>query len=330
MDDIERVDDGPWSPEEVATIARAVNRAPSVHNTQPWSLSVHDRVVELHQRGDIAPSQYDPEGRDRLISCGAALTNLVLAIRKLGWRAELAFGEDPRQLVSVAGSTRLLPSEAELQRYEAIAHRASHRRPFDSRPVSGPDEEALLSAAECLPSLRARWITGSEEALHLARLLTYAARVQHADEIYQRELASWIDDPTDSRPGGVPAKALGTQGLGAVGLVSGSTHVPDEAWLAARIETESVLLLSTPDDGVRAHLDAGAALQNAWLEATHRALGASVMTQCLQLDEVREGLAQPGHQPDSIQALMRFGHPAGIVPRSSRRPLEEIFNDNQR
>lgn len=333
MNDIEHVapvDDRPWSPEEAAIIARAVNRAPSVHNTQPWALSMHGRVVDLHQRDDIAPSQSDPEGRDRTISCGAALTNLVLAVRKLGWQADIAFRGDSKHLASVAASRRLEPSQAEIQRYEAIADRASHRRPFGPQPVSGPDQGALRSAAETLPSVRARWITGNAEALHLARLLTYAARVQHADEAYQRELASWIVQPAESKPSGVPAEALGVQGLGAVGLVTGATRAPDEAWLAARVESESVLLLSTPEDGLRAHLDAGAALENAWLEAAHRGLGASVMTQCLQLGEIRRGLARDGGGPDSVQVLMRFGHPAAPVSRSTRRPLEEIFDDRPR
>ncbi|MEV4729672.1 hypothetical protein [Saccharopolyspora sp. NPDC049426] len=96
MDDIERVDDRPWSPEEVATIASAVNRAPSVYNTQPWSLLMRDRVVELYERDSPAELRHDTEGRDRLISCGAALMNLVLAVRKLGWRAELPSGHDFR------------------------------------------------------------------------------------------------------------------------------------------------------------------------------------------------------------------------------------------
>lgn len=329
MDDNERADDRPWSPEEAATIARAVNRAPSVHNTQPWSLSMRDRVVELNEQHDAEPSRHDPQGRDRVISCGAALTNLVLAVRKLGWRAELAFG-DVRALVSVTGSSRLPPTDGELGRYEAIAHRTSHRRPFDPSPISEADERALLNAAESVPLVRAQWVSGSEEALHVARLLTYAARVQHADASYQRELASWIVQHTESERRGVPSQALGTQGLGAVGLVSGATHVPDETWLAARVEAESVLVLSTPDDGVRAQLDAGAGLESAWLEATHRALGASVMTQCLQLNEIREGLGQRRHGADAVQALMRFGHPVANVPRSARRPLEELFHDDPR
>ncbi|MBQ0924936.1 Acg family FMN-binding oxidoreductase [Saccharopolyspora endophytica] len=330
MDENEGTDDRPWSPEEAATIARAVNRAPSVHNTQPWSLSMRDRVVELHEQHDAAPSRHDPQGRDRVISCGAALTNLVLAVRNLGWRAELAFGGDVGPLVSVTGSSRLPPTDAELRRYEAIAHRASHRRPFDPHPISEADERALLNAANSVPSVRAQWISGSEEALHVARLLTYAARVQHADASYQRELASWIVQHNESERRGVPSEALGAQGLGAVGLVSGATHLPDETWLAARVEAESVLVLSTPDDGVRAQLNAGAGLESAWLEGTHRALGASVMTQCLQLSEIREGLAQRGHGADAVQALMRFGHPVASVPRSARRPLEGIFHDDPR
>ncbi|RRO16869.1 hypothetical protein EIL87_11265 [Saccharopolyspora rhizosphaerae] len=325
----ERVHDGPWSREETATLARAVNRAPSVHNTQPWSLSVHDRVAELHEQVEDDPSRHDPEGRDRKISCGAALTNLVLAVRELGWRAEVSFSGSEAPLVSVTGSGRQPPTDAEHGRFEAIPLRTSHRRPFDARPVDSADVEAVRAAAQTVPSVQGRWVTGGEEALELARLLTYAARVQRADESYQRELAGWIVKHGEADTRGVPSDALGARGIGAVGLVSGSTHVPDEAWLATRIEEESVLVLSTEDDEPRAHLDVGSALEHAWLEATHRGLGASVTTQFLHLGEVRSGLSQQLDLTGVVQVLMRFGHPADPGSRSGRRPAEEIVTDHR-
>ena len=64
----------------IATAARA----PSVHNTQPWRFRVGEYTIELH--ADVCRKlRVDPLGREMLISCGAALFGLRLAVRSLGY-----------------------------------------------------------------------------------------------------------------------------------------------------------------------------------------------------------------------------------------------------
>src|SRR5271166_6228350 len=59
-------------------------RAPSLHNTQPWRFAVSGDVIEL--RADASRQlSVDPGGREMLISCGAALYGLRLAVRSLGY-----------------------------------------------------------------------------------------------------------------------------------------------------------------------------------------------------------------------------------------------------
>ena len=62
----------------------AAARAPSVQNTQPWRFKVAESAIELYcdsRRQLLA----DPDGREMLISCGAALYGLRLAVRSLGY-----------------------------------------------------------------------------------------------------------------------------------------------------------------------------------------------------------------------------------------------------
>ena len=72
-------------------------RAPSVHNTQPWRFRVSSNTVELRsdpRRKLLA----DPSGREMLISCGAALFALRLAVRSLGYLPVTELLPDPAQL----------------------------------------------------------------------------------------------------------------------------------------------------------------------------------------------------------------------------------------
>ena len=318
-----------WSEQEVEALAKAVRNAPSVHNTQPWSLRVLGSTATLHERPDLDLSWHDPQGRDRTISCGAALANLVLAVRNTGWAVDERLEpseEEPDVVACVLATRREAPTAVESQRYRAIIRRTSHRRAFERRGLSDATYEALRSPATS-PDVYARWVTGEQEAFELARLLGYAARARRGDEHYQRELALWTQRTADAEPPeGLPSDAHAFGGVPAVGLVTSSGALPDEHVLASRIEDEAVLVLSTRDDSRSARLRLGEAMQLAWLEATSLGLATSVMTHPFQLSEVRRVLAERLGLPGTPWVVMRFGYPTVPPPRSSRRPLSDTFH----
>src|ERR1700761_9484574 len=58
--------------------------APSVLNTQPWWFYGADHEIGLHSDTAHKLPVADPDGREMLISCGAALFTARLALRYLG------------------------------------------------------------------------------------------------------------------------------------------------------------------------------------------------------------------------------------------------------
>ena len=73
---------------QVRYLAGVACRAPSLHNTQPWHFSVGGDAIEL--RADASRRlNVDPDGREMLISCGAVLYGLRLAVRSLGYLPEV-------------------------------------------------------------------------------------------------------------------------------------------------------------------------------------------------------------------------------------------------
>src|SRR4029079_2769137 len=71
-------------------------RAPSVHNTQPWRFTVTEQAVELYADPGRQLLE-DPAGGEMIISCGAALFGLRLAIRSLGYQPEADLFPEPGQ-----------------------------------------------------------------------------------------------------------------------------------------------------------------------------------------------------------------------------------------
>jgi hypothetical protein len=123
------------------TTARAVialaNRAPSVHNSQPWRWRVESSSIDLFADPDRALPATDPDSRDLRLSCGAALHHLRVALLAAGLGATVHRLPDPANPMHLAAvethSGRPSPDDLALAR--AIENRRSDRRVFSSWPV---------------------------------------------------------------------------------------------------------------------------------------------------------------------------------------------------
>jgi hypothetical protein len=302
-----------WTRGEIEVVETAVGAAPSVHNTRPWILEFHDgHGLSLFERLDRSLPHHDPLGRDRLLSCGAALENAVLAMRILGWAPDVRLLPDPDRRDEVAradATSRREPSDVDLARYAAVPLRHSYRQPFAARPVDAGWRTALTAAAGT-EGVEVRAIA-DEQVDVLARALDHAALVLKADRAYQRELSAWTAIVPNPLPGTGVADVPGRLAtLPWAGLVRRTTALPDAVTLAARLRRECLLLVETPDDGPRDQLRAGRALQATWLAATAAGLAGSLLTQPLHVREVRAGLIEGLGLAGFPQAILRLGHPA--------------------
>ncbi|MFC9250264.1 Acg family FMN-binding oxidoreductase [Amycolatopsis thailandensis] len=318
-----------WSTAETEVLARTLLWAPSVHNTQPWLLEFERDRLLLVERRDLLLPEHDPLGRDRVISCGAALANLEIAIRVLGYGPRTETFPDPERpevVASLAPGERALPSADDLHRYSAIERRRSYRRRFSGLPVS-PQRIGELVVAASSAGVEAKPIRDELELTRVAELLEFAAEAHQHDHGYQRELALWtIRDEVSHRHGvGLAATALPQGSLPWAGLVRPSTALPDNAVLMRRLAEETLLVFLTLDDTRYDHLAAGHAVQTTWLAAVDGGLVGSVLTQPLHLPEVRSALCEDLELAGFPQALMRFGHPSGSVSSSPRRAVDEVL-----
>ena len=140
-----------WKP-DIERIVEAAQHAPSIFNSQPWSFRIcADDRIELRanlggkdgvDRGHwdqwLSPSgQFhpDPLAREFVISCGAALFNLRLAIRVAGHDLTVwplpDHGRDSTLLATIEIATNRIepPTNEEQELYEAIWRRRTNRWP---------------------------------------------------------------------------------------------------------------------------------------------------------------------------------------------------------
>jgi nitroreductase len=305
-------------------------RAPSVHNSQPWRWRVGDRTVHLYADRTRQLPETDPDGRDLLLSCGAALHHLRVGFAALGWRAEvhrLPNPAEPDHLAAVEPH-RHDPTPAEVSLAAAIPRRRTDRRRHSSWPVPSGylDEMAQLAAEE---GTVFRTACGAARD-HLARAIQQAAREHAADADYQAELAAWsgryesedgvpaanVPAP-DETPGALPGRVFSEPGLA---QPPGAAGEDDETVLA---------VISTASDDAMSRLRAGEATSAALLTATSVGLASCPLTEPLEVASTRQFVRTHVTEDSFPQLVLRLGWApvnADPLPATSRRRLEDVVD----
>jgi nitroreductase family protein len=318
-----------------ATVLAALElavRAPSLHNTQPWRWRVGDESVQLYLDQARQLPATDPEGRELIISCGAALHHLLVACSSLGWSGRLQRLPDPTQpacLAHVQFSPRT-PPRADADLAAAIPRRRTDRRRFTSWPVPA-ELIGELSELAAENGMTLRPITEPELRWKTYRAIAEAAGQQTTDPAQAAELAAWsgrdpcADDgvPTANvpQPGRVPGQPPMRE-FAQSELDQPPTHGEPEA--------AALLLLSTPADTPLQWLRAGELTSAILLAATRDGLAASPLTQPLEIADTREFLRTQiaGTAAAHPQILLRIGWTppaADELHPTPRRPLAEVI-----
>ena len=138
----------------VRTVLALASRAPSVHNTQPWRWRVDEAALHLYSDAGRQLPNTDPEGRDLILSCGAALNHCVIALAAHGWRAKVTRFPDPAEpghlaSIEVAGYHA---DSLDIALAAAIPRRRTDRRHYSSWPV--PVGDIALMAARAARNRR--------------------------------------------------------------------------------------------------------------------------------------------------------------------------------
>ena len=135
---------------ELASCVRAAVSAPSIHNSQPWRFRYRHGGVDVIADQTRRLEVIDPSGRELLISVGAAIFNLRLAMRRLGRVPAVRLFPDPAEpdLVAVVTPGPAAPPSAELTSLvDAMARRHTNRQPFARVAIPSAVLDELTEAA---------------------------------------------------------------------------------------------------------------------------------------------------------------------------------------
>ena|SRR5215469_14406052 len=319
----------PISSEQARYLIATAARAPSIHNSQPWRFRVSKFAIELYADPERKLG-VDPLGRELLISCGAALFGLRLAIRSIGYQPLVRLLPDRSQLRLLATITLGLgqpPTPLETQLLEAMPHRHTHRGPFaaDVLPaglVAALQHDALAEGARLAP------ISRGAEYQRLADILRLASRRQDADPIAQADIRRWTREQASNARDGVPATAFPVVPHGGDGrlrqrdfdLGRGLGQLEDEGQQPA-----ATFALLTMRDGRADWLRAGQALHRVLVHAASAWVFAGIYTQPLEAAAIRALIRARLELPGAPQTLLQLGV-ARTTRATARRPATDIID----
>jgi nitroreductase len=318
-------------PTTVTAMLAAAARAPSIHNTQPWRFVVSTHAIDLY--ADLARKlRYDRAGREMLISCGAALFGLRLAVRELGYLPAVSLFPEPSRMGLLARVTlgpKAPVTAMERRMLAALPHRHTHRGAFDPGEVpasllAGLQHDALAEGATLA------LIDGPGKYPKLAALAAEATRMQALNPAAREEILRWSRAAGSPARDGVPAAAFAPAGAAVSGRLAQrdfdlGRHFgllpgpgPDGPPPAA------TAVLVTLGDSRADWLRAGQALHRVLAHAATAWVSAGLHTQPLEFPAIRDLIRVRLALPGAAQMLLQFG-PAHSGVSSPRRPVPDLL-----
>ena len=315
------------------TLARTVAlacRAPSYHNSQPWQWVADRGRLQLYLDPDRVV-QTDFTKRQALISCGAVLDHLRVAMAAAGWESIIDRLPDPNNvehLASIDFTAATIVTDEHRRRAEAMATRRTDRLPFD--PVSDWDGFETLLRRRIDDSVALVDVVSDARRHELAQANVLTNALRFYDSTYFETLRRWTAPYEASE--GIPYDSLASATEGDrvdVGRAFPISHHPERREQVP-VDLSTILVISAHDETRRDMLGCGETLSMVLLEATVAGLATCTLTHLTELATSRHlveeltGRALP-------QVLVRVGEaPANeqLPPTTPRRPLADVLTVN--
>lgn len=315
--------------ELIKDTVRSACRAPSLHNSQPWQWVIDQDQLQLFLDPKRMMSS-DRSGREAVISCGAALDHLRVAMAAAGWRTVVERFPNPNNanhLASITFAPMDYVTDGHRRRASAIWARRSDRLPFGA-PADWESFEPVLRNSIDRDDVRLD-ILGDDARPRLAEASQLAESLRLYNSTYHAELSLWTAPFEASE--GIPYSALVSAAEGDrvdVGRVFPVSH-HSERRTEIPEDDSTIVVLSTDTDTRADALATGEVLSIVLLESTVAGLATCPLTHVTEVQVTRE-IVKTLLGDDSIpQILIRVGEaPAFDGPPSPtpRRPVEDVLH----
>lgn len=312
----------------------AAVHAPSVQNTQPWRFGHGDRGIDVYADAGRRLRAADPDGREMMISCGAAVFTLRVALRYRGWLPCTRLFPDPSQPALVArvswDEDRIDAAPYEREMFAAVTARHTHRGGFGA--VALPTGTlAELRAEAARESAMLRLVADDVQRGALAAVVQAGEHTLRLSGALAAEQAAWVMPPDSTRRDGIPPAAYPAEPAHTEPDFPGRDFAYGRDWGTAALPAAGerfpgvVCLLTTSANEPADWVAAGQALQRVLLRAATFGVAAALHSQPLEVPQLRDFIRVQLAARAHPQMIIRLGVASQAVAISIRRPLDDVL-----
>jgi len=271
---------------EISHLVALAHLAPSGGNMQPWKWFFSNGSLFLFLDHSLANSFLDYNHLGTMVGFGAALENLRIGARALGFTVNYRYvyeSEDP--LVAIVTFTETNKETDALE--VAIATRGTNRMNGDLVPIAEENFDHIKQAAEEIEGAQLHWITDKKEelgnvlaAIERIRLMTDRGHKDFIEEI------RWTVEEAEETKDGIDLRTIDLTETEKAGLWVSRDHLVVkklrdlnlgtgfETMMKKSVRnTERIGFITMPKGTRQDYLEGGRALERAWLMATKLDLG---------------------------------------------------------
>ena len=314
--------------EVIEDVVRTACRAPSLHNSQPWQWVFSRGQLRLF----LDPSRIldtDHSAREALISCGAVLDHLRVAMAAAGWQSHIdrfPNANRPNHLASIEFTPVEFVTERDRRLASAIGARRTDRLPF-SAVTEWQSIEAVVASSANRHAVHLEVIADDLQP-RLEEAAQIADSLRMYDTPYHNELHWWTAPFEPSE--GIPYSALISAAEGDRVGIGRAFPVPrrPERRLEIPEDHAKILLLSTDGDARADALAAGETLSATLLECTMAGLATCPVTHLTEVTVTRDLIRSLMDHDAVPQVLIRVGVvpvTEKAPPPTPRRPLSAVL-----
>lgn len=312
-------------------IVETARFAPSVHNAQPWEVTLSDTepslLISITTKRPL--TQSDATGRETFISLGIFAEACVCAARDLELGLQTLSVDEIRKQITIA--FKATPSMAARSGFaELVKNRFTDRSVFKPTPIT---KDQLLEIEQSWTFAPSSIVCSTDSAVinEVAKLTMKGQQLAFTSDAFRHELAEYIV-PTNKSPVGIPVTSLQVGPLkrkfSKITVKNGwfkriEMSLEYKKWASA----SGLVFILSEGDRTKQWIDAGRAYLHASLAIQSLGLNQSTSAAVVEASDFHEDIEKLLGTKKRILSIIRIGKGVGFHEKhhSGRLSAEEII-----
>jgi len=317
--------------QNLVKIIELARLAPSVHNTQPWTVSLNDDTITIHKDTQYILRDGDPTGRQSIISLGIFSEAIVIVSNSLGFNIDDVSLHDEQVTIHFNGYDPK-DDNGGSEQIRSLRTRCTDRSIYKPTVVSQEDISRIEHSNDRL-NARVYIVNDQATLTEIAKLTGKAIGVALGSPGFRTELRHFLVLPWSQKRRGIAVKSLYIPKLIAyleplllrLGVSTGAeAKLERERWLSA----SAVVLILANGDLAKYWLEVGRSYLRVSLAIEGLGLSQATSAAIVEASDYHEDIETRLGTSQRILAVIRIGQGSKKRYYSPRATAAELITSS--